>query len=323
MLQSLPDATEPETASTTAPTTAPTTGTEAAFDPVDLLLVGHVTCDLASADPQESRYHLGGTVSFAAVTALQLGRRPTIVTRAAATTDLSELPSGIDLHLLPATATTTFANLYTDHGRIQYSYSQAEPIRAQDIPSRLHRPHAVLLGPLVNEIGPDVAELFHTDTLVAAVPQGWMRQWDASGRVHAKPWSNAAEILPHLTVLVLSLEDIDFDLTRLTPWFAQINLIVLTEYRDGSTIYQRMPDGQIVTTRIPPRPADEVDPTGAGDVFATAFVIRLQETGDPIQAARFANVTASLSVEHVGVTGIPNRDQVDAYMADHPFDPTS
>ncbi len=297
------------------------TGQEAPPDQPDLVLVGHITCDLESADPQETRYHLGGTVSFAAVTAMRLGRHPTIVTRAAATTDLSELPPGIDLHILPATATTTFANLYTDHGRVQYTYTQAEPIRATDIPANLHRPRAVLLGPLVNEIGPDVAEIFHPETLVAAVPQGWMRAWDATGRVHAKLWTDAAKFLPHLNVLVLSMEDINSDLTRLTPWFEQISLIVLTEYHDGSTIYQRMPDGQISTTPIPPRPAREVDPTGAGDVFATAFVIRLQETGDPIQAARFANVTASMSVEHVGVAGIPSREQIYAYMAGHPFAP--
>jgi 1D-myo-inositol 3-kinase len=289
----------------------------------DILLIGHVTSDLESADPN-SAYRLGGTVSFAAVTALRLGRRPTVITRAAATTDLSELPADLDLHVLPSPTTTTFANLYTEQGRVQYCYAQALPITADDIPLTWRHPQAVLLGPLVNEITSDVASIFHADSLVAAVPQGWMRQWDESGRVHAKPWENAEAILPHLTVLVLSLEDIDQDSSRLDPWFAYVGLIVLTEYRDGSTIYQRQDDGNIVQIKIPPRPANEVDPTGAGDVFATAFVIRLQETRDPLEAARFANITASISVEHPGVTGIPTRAQVLAYMAAHPveYEPT-
>jgi sugar/nucleoside kinase (ribokinase family) len=178
----------------------------------------------------------------------------------------------------------------------------------------------VLLGPLVDEITSDVAEIFHDDSLVAAVPQGWMRQWDESGRVHAKAWQNAAAILPHLSVLVLSLEDIDQDLSRLEPWFEHVALIVITEYREGSTIYQRQHDGTIVQIKVPPRPADERDPTGAGDVFATAFVIRLQETSDPREAARFANITASYSVEQVGVQGIPTRETVLAYMAAHPVE---
>ena len=285
----------------------------------DILLIGHVTCDLESADPQ-SDYRLGGTVSFAAVTALRLGRQPTIITRAAPETNLSELPTEVDLHVLPSPVTTTFANIYTEHGRVQYCYAQASPITAADIAEEFHHPRAVLLGPLVDEITNDVAEIFHDESLVAAVPQGWMRQWDATGRIHAKPWQNAAAILPHLSVLVLSLEDIDQDLSRLEPWFDHIQLIILTEYREGSTIYQRQPNGSIVQTRIPPRPANEADPTGAGDVFATAFVIRLQETGDPQQAARFANVTASYSVEQVGVSGIPSREQVLAYMTTHPVE---
>lgn len=285
----------------------------------DMLLVGHVACDLESAD-RHSAYRLGGTVSFGAITAMRLGRHPTVITRAAATTSLAELPAGLDLHVLPSPVTTTFANIYTDHGRVQYCYEQALPITADDIPAALRHPQAVLLGPLVNEITDDVAAIFDDDTLVAAVPQGWMRQWDATGRVTAKPWHNAEAILPHLSVLVLSLEDIDHELSRLDPWFAYVSLIVLTEYHDGSTIYQRQADGSIVQSKIPPRPANEVDPTGAGDVFATAFVIRLQETGDPIQAARFANITASFSVEHPGVTGIPERAQVLAYMEANPVD---
>jgi 1D-myo-inositol 3-kinase len=284
----------------------------------DILLIGHVTCDLITADPQ-SDYRIGGTVTFASAVAIRLGRRPTVVTRAAASTDLSEFPAGVEFHRLPSPVTTTFANVYTSQGRIQYCYHQALPITAKDIPAALRYPQAVLLGPLVNEIGPDVAELFPEDTLVVAVPQGWMRRWDDSGRVYHKPWENAATILPHVDVLVLSLEDIDGDLGRLIPFFQHTALVVVTEYRDGSTLYQRLPDGVIGETKIPPRPAHEKDPTGAGDTFATAFMVRLQETGDPVQAARFANVTASFGVEQMGIVGIPSREQVLAYMEEHPF----
>lgn len=285
---------------------------------VDILLIGHLTRDLITDDPN-GLYRLGGTVSFAAVTALRLGRRPTIITRAASETDLSELPPGANLHILPSPTTTTFANIYTPQGRVQYCYTPALPIAAADIPLALRQPRAVLLGPLVNEIKEDVATIFADDSLVAAVPQGWMRRWDANGRVFSKPWENAAAFLPHLNVLVLSLEDIDHDLRRLEPFFAQVPLVVLTEYKEGSTLYRRTAHGLIHETKIAPRPATEVDPTGAGDIFATAFLIRYQETGDPVQAARFANVTASFGVEREGIAGIPSREQVLAYVEAHPF----
>lgn len=286
---------------------------------IDILLIGHITRDLVTED-QQGPYRLGGTVSFAALTALRLGRTPTILTRAATDLDLTELPNDIHLHILPSPTTTTFANIYTADGRIQYCYTPALPIAAADIPAQFHRPKAVMLGPLVGEITSDVAGLFHDPVLTAAVPQGWMRKWDDTGRVTSQPWASAAEILPHLDVLVLSLEDIDNDLRRLEPFIETVPLVALTEYRDGSTIYRRELDDEVSVVKIPPRPAKEVDPTGAGDTFATAFLIRLQETGDPVQAARFANVTASFGVEKEGIAGIPNRAQVLAYMEEHPFD---
>jgi sugar/nucleoside kinase (ribokinase family) len=287
---------------------------------VDILLIGHVTRDLIG-ETLDSGHRLGGTVSFAAVTALCMKRRPTIITRAASASDLDELPASVERLILPSATTTTFANVYTPHGRVQHVYTPAPAITAHDIPPAFRQPRAVLLGPLVNEITPDVAAFFGDDTLVAAVPQGWMRRWSEDGRVYHRRWENAAEILPHLDVLILSMEDIDGDLSRLEPVFPLVPLVVMTEYRDGSTIFQRNASGRIIQTRIAPRPASEIDPTGAGDVFATAFLIRLQETGDPIHAARFANVTASYGVEHLGVLGVPTRETVLAYMDNYPFTP--
>jgi 1D-myo-inositol 3-kinase len=281
---------------------------------VDFLVVGHVTQDLLSNDPQNSEYTLGGTASFAAVTAARLGRHPTVITRAAADTDLSALPPEVTRYVLPSPTTTTFANIYTEHGRIQYCYTPAQPISASDIPPAMHCPKIALLGPVANEVEPDVAAIFAAETLVAAVPQGWMRTWNASGQVHSQPWYHAETILPHLDVIVLSLEDIDGDLSRLEPLIEKVPLVALTEYRDGSTIYRRLDDNSISAIKIPPRPAREVDPTGAGDIYATAFLLRLQETGDPEQAAFYANITASFGVEGKGVSGIPSHQQVMDYM---------
>ena len=128
-----------------------------------------------------------------------------------------------------------------------------------------------------------------------------------------------AKTLPHLDALILSIEDIDGDLCQVEEFLKYVRLVVLTEYRDGSTIYRRKSDSDIEVVPIPPRPAIELDPTGAGDIFATAFLLRLDETGDPFDAARYANVTASFGVEGRGVTGIPSHERVLDYMALHPW----
>ena len=288
----------------------------------DILLLGNVTRDLDKPG-DFSTYRLGGTVTFAAAVAARLGRRPTIITYAQTDTDFSVLPPQTELILHPSPTSTCFANIYTPQGRIQYCYTPAPTIVAADVPEAMRCPSIALLGPIADEIAPEVAAIFAPETVVAAVPQGWMRRWDADGRVHSKRWESAEAILPHLDALVVSLEDFDADWSRLAPVFHFVPMVVVTEYKAGSSVFQKQPNGAVLETKIPPRPATEVDPTGAGDTFTTAFLIYLQETGDAVQAARFANITASMAVEHLGATGVPTREQVLAYMDEHPFHPRS
>ena len=286
---------------------------------IDFLAIGTVTRDIATANPTTTEYVLGGTVSFAAVTAARLGRRPVVLTRAGDDIDLSALRDVAEVHVLPAEKTTTFANLYSTEGRVQYCYTPSPPIGADDIPVRLRAPHIALLGPLVQEVLPDVAPSFGGRTIVAAVPQGWMRRWDGEGRVYPTQWRDMSRILPHLDALILSIEDIDGDLGQVTTFLDYVSLVVLTAYRDGSTVYRRRADSGVEVVPIPPRPAREIDPTGAGDIFATAFLLRLDETGDPIDAARYANITASFGVEGQGVQGVPSHETVLTYMSRHPW----
>lgn len=290
-------------------------------DRVEFLVIGHVTRDLRENDPTCPDYTLGGTASFAAVTAAKLGHAPVVVTRAGPDVDLSVLKAIADVRVLASESTTTFANIYTPAGRVQYCYHPAPPILADELDADLHHPATVLLGPLVSEIGPDIPILFDEDTLVAAVPQGWMRSWDETGLVSPREWPESERFLPHLDALILSIEDIGFELSRLNPFIEHVPLVVLTQYRDGSTIYGRRDDGSRYQIEVPPRPANEVDPTGAGDTFATAFLLRLRESGDPVHSARYANVAASFGVEGIGVEAIPDNEEILNYMARHPWEP--
>jgi sugar/nucleoside kinase (ribokinase family) len=60
--------------------------------------------------------------------------------------------------------------------------------------------------------------------------------------------------------------------------------------------------------RAPPQP--EIDPTGAGDIFAAVFFLRLKETGDAWEAARTATVLASSSITRPGLDGVPSREEI-------------
>ena len=271
----------------------------------DFLVVGHVTKDL-----YQDGYRIGGTVTFAAITAARLGRRPAVLTRAAADLPLTESLPGVEVLRLPSPVTTTFENVYGPTGRHQIVHAVAEPLRCSDVPPDWQRIPIVLLGPLVQEIGPDMAACF--EGLIGVTPQGWMRQWDDAGRVSSRPWDCAEHVLLAADVLVLSEEDLGGDLAPLHEYVRLCPTVVLTTGWQGATVFL---EGE--RYEVPPRPAREVDPTGAGDIFTAAFLIRLEETGDPLLAARFANVVASFSVEQSGTESIPPRAQVEGWLAAH------
>ena len=264
---------------------------------IDFLVIGHLCKDLTP-----DGYRLGGTVTYAAITARNLGLRAGVLTRCGADVELGDSLAGVDVRRLPSAITTTFENLYRAGRRTQYVRAVSEPICAGDVPAEWRAPAIVLLGPLAQELDAGLLSAF-PDSLVGVAPQGWMRQWDAAGRVSNRPrlWAPAAG--PR--VVILSEEDLAGDTAYLEELVRHVPIVALTAGRRGSAVYV---DGR--RADAPPRPACEVDPTGAGDVYAAAFLIRLHEAGDPLTAARFANVVASFSVEGVGQAGIPSRREV-------------
>jgi sugar/nucleoside kinase (ribokinase family) len=283
----------------------------------EFLALGHVTRDLRS----DGSFTLGGTVTFAALTATRLGLSAGIVTSADA--ELAELlPAalpGISLHISSSAQSTTFVNRYHEGFRTQYLYARGNDITASDIPGAWYDADIVLFGPLAQEINPEIITTFprRPGRILAATPQGWLRRWDADGRVWPTPWKDAEQFLPTLDVLILSHDDLlpfaDGDRSEadalLAHWSTLVPLLVATDGRHGATLFQ---NGNI--SSFPAYPAQEVDPTGAGDVFAAAFLTNLHLYGDAARAVDFANSTAAFSIEKPGIEGIPTRALVEQRM---------
>jgi sugar/nucleoside kinase (ribokinase family) len=66
---------------------------------------------------------------------------------------------------------------------------------------------------------------------------------------------------------------------------------------------------------IPPRPTTPADPTGAGDTHIAVMLARLAVGQDIAEAARWANVAASLAVEQAGPSTSPSADELARAMA--------
>ena len=284
---------------------------------IDFLTIGHITHDRTPTG-----IRLGGTVSYAAVAVQRLGRRPAILTRGslegvseplhqpvAGEDQQNGEPKAIEMLVLPSPVSTTFTNIYRDGRRIQVIDAVADPIWPVDLPPAWANAPIVLLGPIAHEL-PDAWARVFLHALVGISAQGWLRTWDAAGHVSSKRWDSAPEFLLRADVLFLSRDDVGGDDEYLASLAGESRLMVVTDGWQGSTVYC-----QGLVRTIPPRPAQEVDPTGAGDVFAAAFMVRLAETADPYEAAHFANVVASFSVEAAGMDAIPQRAQVEAWLA--------
>jgi sugar/nucleoside kinase (ribokinase family) len=273
----------------------------------DFLVIGHVSKDLTG-----DGYRLGGTAAYSAVTARNLGRSPAVVTSAGPDLGPGPLLGGVAVECIPSPVTTTFVNIYQGGRRHQRIEAVAERIREHSIPTAWKRIPIVHLGPIVGEFEEDLIELFPS-SLLGLTPQGYLRTWDDEGRVTPRHWTRAGQFLPYVDALIVSRDDLAGEAGPLRSQLGLPGVSVVTEGAEGATLYYR---GQII--HLGPRKTRVLDPTGAGDVYAAAFLVRLEETEDPHEAARFANVAASLSVERAGLASVPERREIEAALSDSP-----
>jgi sugar/nucleoside kinase (ribokinase family) len=268
------------------------------LEPVDYLVIGHVAHDLTLEGPR-----LGGTAAYSALMARALGLRVGIVTASGPETSLDALKE-LPVLSLPSSRSTTFENIYTDHGRVQYLRAQASRLDFNQIPAVWRHASIIHLGPIVDEMDAVLPTDF-SPALLGLTPQGWMRQWNVENRVSSRPWLNAEPALGKADAVVISREDVNSDDEMIEHMAHQTRILAVTESAAGAVLYW---NGDRRRFRAPEVP--EVDPTGAGDIFAAAFFFRLFKTRDPWEAARFATVLASHSVTRVGLAGIPTEREI-------------
>jgi len=273
----------------------------------DFLVLGHVTFDLQP----DGTFRPGGTALYAALTAARLGCRAALYTSASPAEAEEWLAilrrDGVEVMCRPSPVTTTFQNRYRAGRRRQYLFRRAEALLPAELPAGWEEAPLVLLGPVAGEVSPAWVYRF-PHSRVGVCLQGWLRGWGPSGRVHVVPWAGA-DWLPSLSAAFLSEEDVGPRPGLVEEYAARCPLLVLTRGKRGAVLFQAgRPE------LVPAFPATEVDPTGAGDVFAAAFLLRLAEGVEAREAARFAAAAAALSVQGPGVEAVPDRPAVERLL---------
>lgn len=268
------------------------------LEPIDYLLIGHISIDHSPLGDK-----LGGTVAYSALTAKALGLRTGIVTSWGEELELSEL-NGIQILNYRSKNSSKFENIYTDKGRVQRILSVANKIEPRHIPQEWQDANVVHLGPVADEISSSIIQSFKTSFLVAT-PQGWMRKWRTDGLIEPKEWKDAEQILERLDAVVISSEDLDYDEKRISEFAKHSAILAVTNSSEGTRLFWQGEEREFIPPQI-----KEVDATGAGDIFATCFFVRLYTTLDPWESCRFATSLAAYSVTRRGLDSVPTEEEI-------------
>jgi sugar/nucleoside kinase (ribokinase family) len=273
----------------------------------DFVAIGHVTLDRFGETTRP-----GGSALYAAVTAHRLGLSVGLLTSHGDDFPLDVIPSKIEVVSVLADETTVFEHRHEPRGRVSHVRGVASPLTAADVPEDWREAALTLLAPVVDEVDPMIATLF-TDGAVGAAAQGWVRQVKPDGLVIPRPWQSPERLLQSVQALFLSREDILGQEAQVIEWFQRMPVGVLTADRAGALLFV---NGE--RYEVQPRAArEEVDPTGAGDVFAATFLIQYQRDGDPWQAAAAAACAGSIAVEGEGWSAVPDRAMLDTALAEY------
>jgi 1D-myo-inositol 3-kinase len=261
----------------------------------EIVVVGHYAHDsLVSSSGQLDE--LGGSAAYVSAVLDALGIDYAVV--GAAGPDFRY--AGRVRHpprIAPSARTTAFIDDYRSGERISTAVFRAPAIE----PAELREPCAVGIACGVSgEIPPEtLLRLRELSGIVVVDAQAVVRGFDGAGTVvHRSPPPE----------MVRALQGVDWMKASRTeaPALPRTGLqcgFIVTDGAHGCSL-----DWGGVTVPIAAFPAQEIDPTGAGDCFLAGFSVGLLRGWDPVRAARFGAYCGALAVGQQGVPELARAD---------------
>lgn len=255
-----------------------------------------VLCGNVTLDRTPDGLVPGGPAYYAGQAWRALGAAVRVVTSAGADFPAGAL-EGLEVVRVPAPATTVFQNAYaTDGARVQRVEARAAPLEPAALPAAWRAPDVLHLAPVLDELA--AAAAFRAalrPRLTGLCAQGMLRRVAPDGAVVQPPWEPAPELLAAVDAVILGEDDVRGQGDLVARLARTVPVVAFTLGAKGCEIIER---GR--TRRVGAYPAVEVDPTGAGDVFAAGFLFALAGGAAPVEAARLGAAAASFVVEGRG-----------------------
>ncbi|MCX8205241.1 MAG: PfkB family carbohydrate kinase [Candidatus Nezhaarchaeota archaeon] len=180
-----------------------------------------------------------------------------------------------------------------------------EKLRRVDIPLELLDARVILIGPVMQEVDLELLEFIrkNTEAELFLDPQGLVRKLAPRGEIVLAREERLKEVVKLCDYVkpneeearVMTQMEREEAVRELRRWGAKVGIVTLAD--QGSIIY----DGRKLY-KIPAYQTRAIDPTGAGDVYAGAFIFSRLKGYSLLEAGLFASAIASIKVEHVGLS---------------------
>jgi 1D-myo-inositol 3-kinase len=267
----------------------------------DYTTVGHVTIDVLADGARRP----GGTAFYSALQASRLGLRALILTRGVVAEIerlLEPYRAELELEIQPAEQTTTLRTSGSGATRRQRMLAWAGPIAGEPglETSILH------LAPVAQE---SPRQWRGEARFIGLTPQGLAREWPTGGGEISLTAADAAALPQRCDALVIS-EVEQVSCAELVSQARRAGAVVaVTAGHRPTTVHVPGGDTLHVPTPAKEEPGDDI---GAGDVFAAAFFIALQDGQPAPDAAAFAAAAAALRIAGPGTSAIVGRSAIEA-----------
>lgn len=307
----------------------------------DVVAMGEAMVEFNQTDPARDQYQqgFGGDTSNAIIAAARAGARTAYFTRVGRDWVGEKLLSlwhgeGVDTSNIEIDAVHATGMYFVTHGQSghEFHYMRKGSAASRMTPDWLPKA-AIEQSKILHVSGISLAiSESATDTVLAAMRHAKQAGTAVSldSNLRLKLWSleRAKQVLTEAISLcdlfLPSREDIEILINDTAASHSQqglqANFILDWCHEMGAKIVvlKLGSEGCVVSdgkTRInvPPRLVEAVDATGAGDCFCGNLLARVASGDSLVDAARYANVAASLAVQGFGaVAPLPNKKQVQA-----------
>lgn len=260
------------------------------------LVCGNVTLDRAA----RGGFTPGGPAYYAARAWRALGSAARVLT-AAAPDFPAEALAGVEALALPSPATTRFHNQYgPDGARVQRVEATAARLDPALLPEAWRAPDVLHLVPVLDELDAAAFRAVVRPRLTGLCAQGLLRRVRPDGAVVQPPWDPDPALLAAVDVVIIGEDDLRGQGDLVARLARAVPIVAFTRGAQGCELHER---GR--TQAVGVYATREVDPTGAGDVFAAGFLFALAQGAPAPEAARLGAAAASFVVEAPGGEALP------------------